>query len=154
MRRNEAFVVGVSPRIYWDLMYQLRKHDDMRDIDDIVVIALKEWQERHLGRHEERGYQWKNLLLPNGSKLRLRHGGMWHYAEVEHDQIIYQGETVTPRPWALLVTRSVRNPWRDIWVKRNVNEAWTQAAVWRALEAGGPQHPGIERRQRGRRCTD
>jgi hypothetical protein len=154
MRQNEAFAIGVNSRIYLDLMYQLRKHGDMRAPEDIVVIALKEWQERHLGHRAERGYQWKELLLPNGTKLRLRHHGIMHYADVEHDEIIYQGKGVTPRSWALLVTGSVRNPWRDIWIKRDYTEAWTQASAWRAQEAEYPKRPGLDRRLRARRACD
>lgn len=154
MRQDETLGVQVNWRIYMDLSYQLRKHDDMRPIEEIVAIAIKEWQERHLGRAEERGYQWKDVLLPNGSKLRLRHHGVMHYASVEHDEIIYQGQSVTPRGWALLVTGTVHNPWRDIWIKRHHGELWTQAAAWRAREAGNPQRPGIDRRLQARRSCD
>ena len=154
MRQNEAFTVKVTSRIYLDLTYQLRKHADMRTPDDIVAIALKEWQDRHLGRNEERGYQWKDLLLPNGTKLRFRHHGVFHYADVEGEQIIYQGKSVTPRSWVLLVSGTVHNAWRDIWIKRNYTELWTQASAWRAQEAKNPQRPGIDRRRRARRSCD
>ena len=154
MRADEKFTVGVTGRIYLNLYHQLRKHGDLRKPEDIVAIALKEWQERHLGRPEERGYQWKELLLPSGTKLRLRHHGIWHYADVEGDQIIYQGESVTPRSWALLVSGTVHNAWRDIWMRRDIGELWTRPAAWRAKEADNPKLPGIDRRLRARRSCD
>jgi hypothetical protein len=137
-----------------DLAYQLRKYGDMRSPNEIIALALKEWQDRHLGRSEERGYQWKELLLPNGTKLRFRHHGVFHYANVEDDQIIYQGKSVTPHSWALLVSGTTHNAWRDIWIKRNYSELWTQASAWRAQEADCPKRPGIDRRLRVRRSCD
>lgn len=154
MRQNETFHIRVTRRMYADLAYRLRKQGDQREPDEIVALALKEWLERHLGHNEEFGYQWKELLLPNGTKLRLRHHGTFHYAEVAGDQVIYQGKSVTPRGWTLLVTGTVHNAWRDIWIKRNDTELWTQASAWRAQEAAHPKRPGIDRRRRGRRQCD
>jgi hypothetical protein len=41
----------------------------------------------------------------------MRYRRVWYYAAVEGDQLVYAGEPVSPREWALLVSGTVRNPW-------------------------------------------
>lgn len=42
--------------------------------------------------------------------------------------------------------------WRDIWIRRNVTEGWTRAAMWR--EQHSMQTPGEDRRRITRRIDD
>jgi hypothetical protein len=53
-----------------------------------------------------------------------------------------------------MVTGTVRNAWRDIWIRRSVNECWTHAALWRTASKVRPVLPYADRRQRQRRTTD
>lgn len=86
--------------------------------------------------------------------MRLRYQRIWYYATIEGDQLRYEAESVSPRDWALLVTGSVRNPWRDIWIRRTVCEGWTRAARLRAPPAGLATAPGGDRRVHARRQAD
>lgn len=151
---NEAFALAVPTRVYLDLAYQLRKSGDMRTPDEIVGLALKSWLAAHCGAPSGRGYQWKELFLPDGSDLRMRYRGAWYYAKVEGDQLVYAGEPVSPREWGLLVTGTVRNPWRDVWLRRGVTEYWTRAAVWRSQSGSTRIDPHTDRRRHARRRTD
>jgi hypothetical protein len=137
-----------------ELTYQLRKRGDLRQIDEIAAIAIKEWLSRNFSRPAGTGYQWKDLFLPDGTSLRLRYRGIFHYADVVGDELVYEGRSLSPRAWTTEICGTVRNAWRDIWIRRNYNEPWTQASAWRACEVANPRRPGIDRRLIARRCTD
>jgi hypothetical protein len=100
------------------------------------------------------GYQWKELFLPDGTELRIRYRRAYNYARVDGDQLKYAGEAVSPRDWALMLTGSVRNPWRDIWIRCGVNDAWTRALAWRGAAPYSPTLAHPDRRRRTRRITD
>jgi hypothetical protein len=55
------------------------------------------------------GYQWKGLFLPSGTRLRMWHGGGHHYAEVEGDNIVFEGRRVSPAQMANSVAGNTRN---------------------------------------------
>jgi hypothetical protein len=76
----------------------------------------------------------------------MRYRGLYYYAEIEGDALVYAGEVVSPRDWTLMLTGTVRNAWRDIWIKRGVHERWTRACVRRAEKASQPRTPYVERR--------
>lgn len=152
---NEALSVKVPAKVYLDLVFQLRKNGDLRAPDEVVALAIRHWLSSRCGRPWGLGYQWRDLFLPDGTDLRMRYRGAWHYAKVQGDQLLYVGEPVlSPREWALLVTGTVRNPWRDVWIRKSVSDAWSRAADCRAAPVDpDPQLTG-ERRRQSRRSTD
>ena len=151
--KNEAITVGVPTLLYLDIGAYLRRSGDTRTPGDLVAAALKCWLDSKVQK-EKLGYQWKNVFLPDGTELRMRYHGVYYYASVKRDQLLYGGETVSPRGWALMVTGSVRNPWRDIWIRRNYHEVWTLAGMWRATGMPRPPLPGADRRTARRRYSD
>jgi hypothetical protein len=146
--------MDTTPHIYTELLFQMRKRQDLRTPEEVALIALKEWMACNYGQPTDRGYQWKDLFLPNGTRLRIRRAGLCYFAQVEGDLLMAEGKIVTPNTWVAEVCGSVRNAWRDVWIRRNYTELWTQAGAWRAAEAANPKRPGIDRRRRGRRSTD
>ena len=154
MSKKQASSVKVPDHIYMELHYQLRKRGDLRPPVEVMAIALKEWMMRNFDRPAGRGYQWKQLFLPEGTLLRLRHNSLSYHAQVEGDQIIYQGKPTSPSAWCALICGGVRNAWRDVHIRRNYTDSWTQASAWRAAEAAHPRRPGVERRRLSRRRTD
>jgi hypothetical protein len=153
---NEALPVLVPTQAYLDLAFHLRKNGDLRRPDDVVALAIRQWMAGRGGRPDSatRGYQWKDVFLPEGTELRMRYRGAWYYAKIVRDRLIYAGENVSPREWGLMVTGGVRNAWRDVWIRRSVADCWTRASTWRAANASKPFFPGAERRQHARRSTD
>jgi hypothetical protein len=150
---NEAVSVGLPTKVYLDLAFQLRKGGDLRSPEEVVLLAVRHWLAARVGKPDGLGYQWKELFLPDGTKLRMRYRGAWHYASVEGDRLVYAGEPVSPRDWGLMVTGAVRNAWRDVWIRSSINDGWVKAASLRAQSAtGGP--PGTERRRQSRRAGD
>jgi hypothetical protein len=152
--QNEAFAERVLGRIYIDLVYALRRTGDMRQPEEIVALAVKLWMAERLGNPEGKGYQWKDLFLPDGTDLRLRYKGVDYHARVDGDRIMYAGGAVSPRAWCMMVTGSSRNAWREVWIRRSVNEYWTRARTWRKDNSVKPALPFGERRQLHRRLCD
>ena len=150
---NEAFAVYLKPNIYIDLVMQLRNAGDNRNPEDIIPAAVRHW----LGANRsitQRGYQWKELFLPHGTELRAHVRWMYHYATVEGDRIMADGESVTPRSWLLKLSGAVHNPWRDIWIKRFAGDCWSRADVWRESHVVTSPVPFCDRRCRTRRTSD
>lgn len=61
-----------------------------------------------------RGYQWKELFLPQGTDLRMQYNAEVHHARVVGDTIIHQGRSVSPRQLTIAVAGDGRNAWRDL----------------------------------------
>lgn len=85
-----------------------------------------------------RGYQWKELFLPDGTDVGMQYKGQSYYAKVEGDQLIYGGVATTPASLVNTITSSNRNAWHDLWVKRPSDPVWRLADDCRRL-AMAPQ---------------
>jgi hypothetical protein len=131
MLQNEALSVVVPTELYVELLFQLRKYGDTRQPEEVLPLAIKAWLASYLGNPCGRGYQWKELFLPDGTELRTRYRGVYYYAKVEGDQLRYGGISVSPRSWVAHLTGSVRNAWRDVWIRQGVNSWWVQASAMR-----------------------
>lgn len=152
--RNETFAERLLGRIYIDLAYALQRSGDIRQPEEIVAFAVKQWMAERLGKPGGRGYQWKDLFLPDGTDLRLRYKGVDYHAKVDGDRLMYAGSAVSPREWCMTITGCPRNAWRDVWIRRSVNEYWTRASAWRKDDAVKPRPSYIERRLLHRRQGD
>jgi hypothetical protein len=106
----------------------LRMSDSTLSADEAVVCAVRLWiaTERSTVT-PERGYQWKRLFLPEGTRLRMHYTGLWFYADVVADQLMYRGDPVSPRQLTIAVAGDGRNAWRDLWVRRPGEKQWTCA---------------------------
>lgn len=74
-----------------------------------------------------RGYQWKQVFLPNGTELRVIHGGRSTYATVQDEQIISDGLPITPSQLANVRGCGTRNAWRTIWLRFPGSTHWQRA---------------------------
>ena len=57
----------------------------------------------------------------------MRYKERYQYAKVEEDEIIYQGEVVSPSTLTRKITGSSRNAWKDLWIKRPGDSEWKLA---------------------------
>ncbi len=78
-----------------------------------------------------RGYQWKSLFLPEGTRLRMYCQHEYGYAQVVGDQIIYQGRALTPNQLVTACSGGTRNAWRDLSLKFPGEKTWKLACVHR-----------------------
>jgi hypothetical protein len=101
--------------------------------ETVAAIAIADWIAQQQRRATEsrtagRGYQWKGLFLPSGTRLRMWHGDQQHYAEVEDDDIIFEGRRVSPAQMANSVAGNTRNAWREIWLLLPGETRWKVAS--------------------------
>ena len=81
----------------------------------------------------EAGYQWKQVFLPQGTKLRASFGGQPWFAVVEGAQITYDGVSISPSRFANLQGSGNRNAWKAIWLRLPGSEEWLLADVCRSV---------------------
>ena len=120
---------------FLELVDFLREQGDDRDpvaaVSDAVDYWLNNagWKPELVSRPnpDSRGYSWKSLFLPHGTEIRMRYKGEYHYATVNGDEVLYEGNPVTPAVLANTITQSSRNAWRDLWIKRPGDREWNLA---------------------------
>jgi hypothetical protein len=59
------------------------------------------------------------------------HGDQQHYAEVEDDDIIFEGRRTSPAQMANTVAGNTRNAWREIWLLLPGETRWKVASLRR-----------------------
>ncbi|NRR29147.1 hypothetical protein HSX11_03015 [Oxalobacteraceae bacterium] len=74
-----------------------------------------------------RGYQWKNVFLPEGTIVRSWSYGENNYARVEGDQLMHRGRSVSPNQFARSFARTFRNAWMDLSIKRPQDKNYIHA---------------------------
>lgn len=134
--------VALPPNTYvalMDFLAESKLPDDPTDIIDTAVwywIENAGWKEdmapsQRAHRQPRQGYHWKTLFLPHGTKLRMRYRTDYHYAEVIEDDLVFDGEKVSPSEFTFKVTNTSRNAWRDIEVMRPNDSQWRVADILR-----------------------
>ena len=118
--------------------------DPVKAVDDAIDywISNAEWKSDdllpELNSSALRGYSWRHkessLFLPEGTGIRMRYKGRFCYAEVEKDEILFEGQVLSPSALTKRITGSNRNAWRDLWVKRPSDEKWMLADDLRQKE--------------------
>ena len=131
---NTQISVPVDAELFIELANFLKSHGDRRSPVIAVSDAIDYWllnadmkPEDLLTKSVNRGFQWKSLFLPEATEIRMSYKGEYYYARVESDEIIYEGEPVSPSTLANTIAGSSRNAWRDLWIKRPGDVTWTLA---------------------------
>jgi hypothetical protein len=90
-----------------------------------------------------RGFQWKNVFLPDGTHLRTSYLDSIEFAKVVGDRIRSDdGEYLTP---SLFVNRHTtgRNAWRFVWLRFPGDDYWIRADNCRTSAAKKLQRHAI-----------
>ncbi len=125
--------VPVDTKTFVALCDFLREANDPRDPVEIFDLAVwywmdnASWKPELLRQTDTNGYQWKNVFLPAGTQIRMQYRGKYFYAQVDGDQVVFDGEPITPSALANKITMSSRNAWRDLWIKRPKDDDWKLA---------------------------
>jgi hypothetical protein len=133
----------LPPALFSELAEFLRTTGSSVSAHDAMISAVKQWiAAERAATMPSRGYQWKRLFLPAGTRLRMHYAGSWFYAEVLEDQLIYRGRAVSPRQLTIEIAGDGRNAWRDLWVLLPGEHHWTSAARLRdELDQNAPAEP-------------
>lgn len=132
--------VAISPDTYFNLASFLKEQGAPDDPTDVIDLAIRYWIDNASWKQDDlipsrrepqRGYRWKTLFLPAGTKLRMRYKGQYHYAEIVGDELHADGKPTSPAEFTLKVTNTSRNAWRDIEVLRPADKVWRLADTLR-----------------------
>jgi hypothetical protein len=106
----------------------LRAKKSVADPVEIIANAVDYWIDNAAWKEDDlipqrvtqyRGFQWKSLLLPPGTQVRMKYKGAVHHASIEGDDLIYKNKKTTPSEFAnSIAENTARNAWRDLWIKR------------------------------------
>ena len=102
-----------------------------------VVELVKRWLATETARlalrsgQATRGFQWKNVFLPEGTTLRTSHCDVVEFAKVVGDRIVSEDDmSLTPSTFANRHAKG-RNAWRFVWLRLPGNDHWVRAANYR-----------------------
>jgi hypothetical protein len=134
---NDRWTLQLPPQTYLALVAYLQESGSGADPDEVAATAIDQWLAqaciRAASAHTSggRGYQWKNLFLPSATRLRMNFDGKSHYAEVDGDEIMFHGESVSPAQMVNRIAGGTRNAWRDLWILFPGERNWKLASVRR-----------------------
>jgi hypothetical protein len=117
----------------------LKAKGDARSLEAVVDEALHAWLQKatcedpQAAHAAARGYQWKSLFLPDGTLVRFDYCRETYQAEVRGNNIIYQGRAYSPRQLLLHITGTVRNAWRELWLRSPGDARWHLADTRRRI---------------------
>lgn len=94
-------------------------------------IAMQRGHLLNLPIGSSRGYRWKTLFLPEGTRLRMHCAGKNFDAIVEGDELVFEGRSMSPRQMTLAVSGQGYNAWRALWVLLPGASRWRLASVLR-----------------------
>lgn len=130
---DAARIDFIPPAVYTELLSHLHKTRSTLSATEAVTCALRLWMAQSAAsRSPLRGYQWKQLFLPDTTCLRMTYKDVAFFAKVIDDDIIFRGRAVTPRQMTTEVAGDGRNAWRDLWLLLPDDSNWTNAARLRA----------------------
>jgi hypothetical protein len=137
----------VPPDTLCSFLNYLSLHQRLEALDEIVGEALHAWLSKAQadGFRQRpatiRGYQWKELFLPDGTRLRSRNDERFLYAAVEGDDIRFEGRALSPNQFNSAVPGVTRSAWRDIYLLFPGEREWKRAIDCRRELAAYARRP-------------
>jgi hypothetical protein len=131
--------VQITPTTRAAVLRMQQARADGRTLDAVVEEALQAWlvkaacDDPAAAQKAARGYQWKSLFLPAGTCLRFEYRRRTWHAEVRGDHIIFEGKAYSPRQLLLHITGTVRNAWRELWIRAPGDFRWHLADTRRHI---------------------
>lgn len=145
---NAVRLLPVSSDALLALDAHLRDEASALSLTDAVALAIRAWLADNAGTvaisesgepadadadAASRGYQWKELFLPEGTALRMRYADEVHHARVTGDAIVFRGRRVSPRQLTLAIAGDGRNAWRDLSLRLPGEAHFRPACVLRRM---------------------
>src|SRR6476469_7052784 len=136
---NENTALHITSTTRSAVLRMLRASGDGRGLNAVLEEAVQAWLVKAAcasppaAQAATRGYQWKSLFLPEGTCLRFSYRRQTFHAHVQGDEIVFQGTAYSPRQWPLHVTGTVRNAWRELWIRAPGDFRWHLADTRRHI---------------------
>ena len=126
--------IPIDTETFVALVHFLDGHGSKKDPVDVVAEAIDYWMDNADWKPEffekanaGQGYRWKTLFLPDGTRIRMKYKGAYHYASVVADSFVADGKATSPSRFANNLTGTARNAWRDLEVLRPTARKWVMA---------------------------
>ncbi len=126
----DPVIIELRHNTYVELRHFLKAQGANQGVADVVEIAVRYFMQNFRVEPftaRPGGFLWKGVRLPPGTKLRLRDGRDYRFAEVDGDELRVDGELITPGNFARRVTKNRRGGWRDIEILFPGGEVWLTA---------------------------
>lgn len=127
----------VAPHTMLALLQFIEQSGALLTPGDVADKAIHGWLDSRRAEAERpalpvlRGYQWKSLFLPEGTRLRVWCRSEHGYAEVIGDRLMFNGRSVSPNQFVAACSDTVRNAWVEINVLMPGEKSWKLASVRR-----------------------
>lgn len=111
------------------LAYQA-EHAAGYQLADLADLAIREWLQRQQANAKPvapAGYRWKNIFLPNGTRLRVMSCSGAHYADVIGGELVYEEQAMSPNRFVTVCLGNKGNAWRQVFAQLPGEDIWTQA---------------------------
>ncbi|MTW12427.1 hypothetical protein GM658_17605 [Pseudoduganella eburnea] len=108
---------------------------------DLAELAICEWLERQrkLAKPQgQRGYFWKKLFLPDGTRLRVSNHRMTRYGAIVGDDLVHDCMTTSPNRFVQSTLGSARNAWNVAYVQMPLPNGSVPPAL-RTRSRGAPR---------------
>ncbi len=102
------------------------------EVDPAIVadLAIRDWLERQRELAKpasQRGYRWKSLFLPEGTRLRTSNYAVTRYADIVGDDLVHQGRIMSPNQFVQVSLGSTRSAWDAVYIQMPGSREWTLA---------------------------
>jgi hypothetical protein len=126
----------------YDVLQTLGEHTGLRwpdpMLEPVICDAILAWMkpappaERQPAAPSQAGYQWKQVFLPEGTRLRASFRRESYFAVVQGARIKYGKQSLSPSGFANLRGSGNRNAWKAIWLRLPGSDEWLLADVCRS----------------------
>lgn len=133
---NTSVAIPVRTSLFIELANFLRDQGSDRDPVQAVEDAIYYWIDNASWKQEDllpeiyvkdKGYTWKEVFLPHATSIRMKYKSEYHYAQVDGDDVVFEGGKISPSAFANKVAGSPRNAWRDLEIRRPDDDEWVPA---------------------------
>lgn len=136
-----TFSVPATAQAFTDICAYMDAHNINDPLVVIVTRALYDWMAaQDAARDREvatdlKGYQWKQLFLPNGTCLRTVVNGEHVTARVTENAVVYGGKNTSPAQFVNRAYGFRCNAWSRIWLLLPGQTEWRLADQLRSGSA-------------------
>ena len=138
---DSSISVPISTEQFITLVDFLRDQGSDRDPVRAVAIAIDYWIDNASWKQEDlmpelatkdKGFNWKNVFMPHGTRIRMKYSGDYYYAQVNGDYFEYENEVLSPNEFAKKVSNGVpKNAWAYLEIRRPNDDEWIPANTLR-----------------------
>jgi len=138
-------ILRASVRLPSDILVELGDltghHWNSWELEPIICDAIRAYMNppkpgnyEPMAADADAGYQWKQVFLPEGTRLRASFGREPYFAIVKGMEIKFGDLALTPSAFANLRGSGNRNAWKAVWLRFPGNEQWVLADVCRSKQ--------------------